>query len=45
MVQSKKMMREKPARAVSGYFYPEFAEKLPKQTLLVEKITEKKTKK
>ena len=45
LAQSKEIMLEKPDRAVSGYFYPEFAEKLPKQTLLVEKITEKKTKK
>jgi NADH-quinone oxidoreductase chain I len=42
LVQTKEMMLESPDRRVSGYFYPEIAEKLPKQTLLLEKITEKK---
>jgi len=42
LVQTKEMMLESPDRQVSGYFYPELAEKLPEQTLLVEKITEKK---
>ena len=42
LVQTKEMMLESPGRQVSGYFYPELAEKLPEQTLLLEKITEKK---
>ena len=42
LVQTKEMMLESPDRQVSGYFYPELAEKLPRQTLLLEKITEKK---
>jgi NADH-quinone oxidoreductase chain I len=42
LVQTKEMMLESPDRQVSGYFYPEFAEKLPRQTLLVERITEEK---
>ena len=42
LVQTKEMMLESPDRQVSGYFYPELAEKLPQQTLLLEKITEKK---
>lgn len=40
LVQTKEMMMTSPERVVSGYFYPEFAAKLPSQTLLVEKITE-----
>ncbi|MFQ6122309.1 MAG: NuoI/complex I 23 kDa subunit family protein [Dehalococcoidales bacterium] len=42
LLQSKEMMLASPDRQISGYFYPEFAEKLPRQTLLVERITEKK---
>ena len=42
LVQTKEMMMETPERQVSGYFAPERAEKLPRQTLLVERITEKK---
>jgi len=42
LVQTKEMMLESPERQVSGYFYPEIAEKLPQQTLLLEKITEDK---
>lgn len=42
LIQDKEVMRESPEKQVSGYFYPEFAAKLPKQTLLLEKITEKK---
>ncbi len=37
LVQSKEVMRFTPERQPSGYFYPEFAEKLPRQTLLVER--------
>jgi len=40
LVQTKEMMLESPDRQVSGYFYPDFAAKLPRQTLLVERITE-----
>jgi len=42
LVQEKEVMMEAPERAVSSYFHPERAGKLPKQTLLVEKITEEK---
>jgi len=41
LVQTKEMMLESADRPVSGYFYPDLAAKLPKQTLLVEKIVEK----
>ncbi len=40
LVQEKEQMLDTPDRAVSGYYHPERAEKLPRQTLLVEKITE-----
>ena len=42
LVQTKEMMLETPERKVSGYFHPDRAEKLPRQTLLLERITEKK---
>ncbi len=42
LVETKEAMMETPDREVSGYFYPERAAKLPKQTLLLEKIWEKK---
>jgi len=42
LVQSKETMLETPDSQVSGYFYPERAAKLPRQTLLLERITEKK---
>jgi len=42
LVQGKEEMLETPQRKVSGYFYPDKAQKLPGQTLLVEKITEKR---
>jgi len=42
LVQSKEVMLETPDRPVSGYFYPERAAKLPRQTLLLERVTEKK---
>lgn len=42
LVQTKEMMLESPDRQISGYFYPKFAEKLPRQTLLLERITEEK---
>jgi hypothetical protein len=37
LVQNKEMMMETPDREVSGYFYPERAAKLPKQSLLLDK--------
>lgn len=42
LVQSDDELLESPDRPVSGYFHPDIAEKLPKQTLLVDKITEKR---
>jgi NADH-quinone oxidoreductase chain I len=36
LVQSKEVMLETPQRKVSGYFYPERAAELPKQSLLVD---------
>jgi len=42
LVQGKEVMTETPERKISGYFYPDKARKLPRQTLLIEKITEKK---
>jgi NAD(P)H-quinone oxidoreductase subunit I len=37
LVQSKEIMMETPDKEVSGYFYPERAAKLPKQTLLLDR--------
>ena len=42
LVQSKEVMLESPDRKVSGYFHPDVAEELPRQTLLLERITEKR---
>ncbi len=42
LVQTKEMMKETPEKHVSGYFYPDKAANLPLQTLLVDKISEKK---
>ncbi|MDP2729390.1 MAG: NADH-quinone oxidoreductase subunit I [Dehalococcoidales bacterium] len=43
VVQNKEdMMLESGEKQPSGYFYPEIAAELPRQTLLVERITEKK---
>ncbi len=41
LVQTKETMLASADRPVSGYFYPELATKLPRQTLLVERNTEK----
>ena len=42
LVQTKEdMMLENGEKEPSGYFYPEVAKKLPRQTLLLERITEK----
>ena len=42
LVQEGDMLLESPERPASGYFHPEIAVKLPRQTLLVEKIVEKR---
>jgi len=42
LVQTKEMMLESPERPVSGYFYPDRAAKLPKQTLLLERNIKEK---
>jgi formate hydrogenlyase subunit 6/NADH:ubiquinone oxidoreductase subunit I len=44
VVQTNDQLLESPERPISGYFHPEIAEKLPKQTLLVDKIVEKRKK-
>lgn len=44
IVQSGDQLAESPERPVSGYFHPEIAEKLPLQTLLIDKIVEKRKK-
>ncbi len=43
VVQNKEdMMLEKGEKQRSGYFYPEIAATLPRQTLLIEKVVEKR---
>jgi len=42
VVQADDALLETPERPASAYYHPEFAEKLPKQTLLVDKIVEKR---
>jgi len=42
LVQAGDMMLESADRPASGYFHPDIAEKLPRQTLLIERIVEKK---
>ena len=42
LVQEKEMLLESDKRRPSAYMHPEIAEELPKQTLLLEKITEEK---
>jgi formate hydrogenlyase subunit 6/NADH:ubiquinone oxidoreductase subunit I len=42
LVQSDDELLESSERPASGYFHPDIAEKLPEQTLLIEKITEKR---
>jgi NADH-quinone oxidoreductase chain I len=44
VVQSGDQLAESPERPVSGYFHPEIAEDLPVQTLLIDKIVEKRKK-
>jgi formate hydrogenlyase subunit 6/NADH:ubiquinone oxidoreductase subunit I len=42
LVQSKEIMLESPGRKASGYFHPDIAAELPSQTLLIEKVVEKR---
>jgi NADH-quinone oxidoreductase chain I len=42
LVQTNDMLLESPERPRSGYFHPEIAKSLPRQTLLVERIVEKR---
>jgi formate hydrogenlyase subunit 6/NADH:ubiquinone oxidoreductase subunit I len=42
LVQSDDAMLESPARPASGYYHPDIATKLPRQTLLIDKIVEKR---
>jgi formate hydrogenlyase subunit 6/NADH:ubiquinone oxidoreductase subunit I len=42
LVQTNDELLESPERPASAYFHPELADKLPGQTLLVEKIVEKR---
>ncbi|MBA7602730.1 NAD(P)H-quinone oxidoreductase subunit I, chloroplastic [subsurface metagenome] len=42
LVQADDMLLESAERPASGYFHPEVAQKLPRQTLLIERITEKR---
>jgi len=41
LVQTNEMLLESADRRRSGYMYPEIAAKLPRQTLLIERIVEK----
>ena len=42
VVQTNDALLESPERPASAYFHPELADRLPAQTLLVEKIVEKR---
>ena len=42
LVQTNEMLLESPERRRSGYFHPDVAAELPRQTLLLERITEEK---
>ena len=42
LVQANDELLKSPARPASAYFHPELANNLPRQTLLVDKITEKR---
>jgi len=42
LVQSGDMLLESAERPASGYFHPDIAKKLPRQTMLVERIVEKR---
>jgi NADH-quinone oxidoreductase chain I len=45
LIQADDALLASPERPVSGYFHPDIAAKLPAQTLLVEKINEKRERK
>jgi NADH-quinone oxidoreductase chain I len=42
LVQADNALLESPERPRSGYFHPDIAAKLPEQTLLIEKVVEKR---
>ena len=42
LIQSDDTLLESAERPASGYFHPDIAKKIPEQTLLIEKITEKR---
>ncbi len=42
LVQADDALLESAERPASGYYHPDIAEKLPRQTLLIERITEEK---
>ena len=42
LIQTDDELLESPERPASGYFHPDIAKKLPRQTLLVERIVEKR---
>ena len=42
LIQTDDELLESPERPASGYFHPDIARKLPRQTLLVERIVEKR---
>lgn len=44
LIQADDGLLESPDRPVSGYYHPDIAEKLPQQTLLIDKIVEKRSK-
>jgi formate hydrogenlyase subunit 6/NADH:ubiquinone oxidoreductase subunit I len=44
LIQANDQLLESPARPASGYYHPEIAAKLPEQTLLIDKVTEKRQK-
>ncbi len=45
IIQANNELAETPERPVSGYFHPEIAARLPRQTLLIDRITEKRKRK
>jgi NAD(P)H-quinone oxidoreductase subunit I len=45
VIQSDDALLETAERPASGYYHPEIGEKLPVQTLLIERVTEKRRKK
>ena len=42
LIQTNDELLESPERPASGYYHPEIARKLPEQTLLIDKIVEKR---